>query len=96
MRIFRFTDEEISNALKHAASESEIEGVCWSLGISEQTFHRWRSSLGGLTPSEVGQILVMEEQNRKLKQLVDSLSVAQQIVQDVLDNSFQACRQRAI
>ena len=49
--------------------------VIRKMGISEQTFYRWKKLYGGLGPSEVLRLKQLEEENRKLKQLVADLSL---------------------
>jgi hypothetical protein len=44
------------------------------MGISEQTFYRWKKLYGGLSPSEIRRLIQLEEENRRLKQMVADLS----------------------
>jgi hypothetical protein len=53
-------------------------------GISEQTFYRWKKVYGGLGVGELRRVKQLEEENRKLKQLVADLSLDKHILQDVL------------
>jgi hypothetical protein len=53
-------------------------------GISEQTFCRWKKVYGGLGVRELRRLKRLEEENRKLKQLVADLSLDKHILQDVL------------
>ena len=52
--------------------------------ISEQTFCRWKKVYGGLGVGELRRLKLLEEENRKLKQLVADLSLDKHILQDVL------------
>jgi putative transposase len=52
--------------------------------ISEQTFYRWKKKYIGLGVAEVRRLRVLEEENRKLKQLVADLNLDMQMLQDVL------------
>ena len=54
------------------------------MGISEQTFYRWKKVCGGLGVGELWRLKLLEEENRKLKQLVADLSLDKHILQDVL------------
>jgi putative transposase len=54
------------------------------MGVSEQTFYRWRKVYGGLGVGELRRVKQLEEENRKLKQLVADLSLDKHILQDVL------------
>ena len=53
-------------------------------GISEQTFYRWKKVYGGLGVGELRRVKQLEDENRKLKQLVADLSLDKHILQDVL------------
>jgi putative transposase len=54
------------------------------MGIAEQTFYRWKKKYAGMGVAEVRKLRVLEEENRKLKQLVADLSLDKQMLQDVL------------
>ena len=56
--------------------------------ISEQTFYRWKKVYGGLGVSELRRLKLLEEENRKLKQLVADLSLDKHILQDVLSKKL--------
>lgn len=54
------------------------------LGVSEQTFYRWKKQFAGLGVAELRRLQTLEEENRKLKQLVADLSLDKKTLQDVL------------
>ncbi len=54
------------------------------MGISDATFYNWKKKFGGLAPSEVRRLKMLEEENRQLKQLVADLNLDKQMLQDVL------------
>ena len=58
--------------------------VVRKMGISEQTFYRWKKKFGDMLPSEVKKLRQLEEENRRLKQLVADLSLDKAMLQDVL------------
>ena len=66
----RFTDEEIVAILREAERVGSIKEVIRKHGISDQTFYRWRRMYGGMEASQVRRIKELEEENRKLKQLL--------------------------
>jgi len=53
------------------------------MGITEQTFHRWKQKYGGMMPSDVRKRKQLEEENRQLKKLVADLSLDKQMLQDL-------------
>lgn len=84
MKKSKFTEEQIAFALKQAESGSRVEEVCRKMGISQATFYAWRKKFGGLGVSELRRLRQLEEENRKLKQLVADLSLDKAMLQDVL------------
>ena len=84
MKRSRYTAEQVAFALRQAESGTQVSEVCRKMGISEQTFYRWKKRFAGMGVAEVRRLRVLEEENRKLKQLVADLSLDKQMLQDVL------------
>ena len=79
----RFTEEQISFALRQAESGTGVPEICRKLGISEPTFYRWKKQFGGMGLAEIRRLKQLEEENRKLKQLVADLTLDKTMLQDV-------------
>jgi putative transposase len=62
--------------------------VIRKMGISEQTFYRWKKKYGGLGISELRRLKQLEEENRKLKQMVADLSLDKHMLQEVLSKKL--------
>jgi putative transposase len=88
MKKTRFTEEQITLALHRAEDGTPIEEVCRKLGISNATFYKWKAKYGGLLPSEVRKLKQLEEENKRLKQLVADLSLDKLMLQDVLSKKL--------
>jgi putative transposase len=58
------------------------------MGITEQTYYRWKKKYGGLGMSELRRLKQLEEENRKLKQMVADLSLDKHMLQEVLTKKF--------
>ena len=58
--------------------------ICRKLGISEQTFYRWKKKFGEMVPSEIKKMKQLEKENRRLKGLVADLTLDKQILHEVL------------
>ena len=84
MKESRYTEEQIAYALKQAETGTPVAEVLRRMGISEQTFYRWKKLYGGLGVGELRRRKQLEDENRKLKQLVADLSLDKHILQDVL------------
>jgi putative transposase len=80
----RYTEQQIAFALKQAECGIAVEEVTRKMGISEATFYNWKKKYSGLGISELRRLKQMEEENRKLKQLVADLSLDKKMLQDVL------------
>jgi len=70
MRTSRFSEAQIIGVLQEQEAGSTTAEVCRRHGISEQTFYRWKAKYGGLEVSDAQRLRQLEEENRKLKQLV--------------------------
>jgi putative transposase len=84
MKKSQYTAEQIAFALRQAETGTPVPEVCRKMGISEQTFYRWKKRYFGMGIAEVKKLKILEEENRKLKQLVADLSLDKQMLQDVL------------
>lgn len=70
--------------MKQAELGVPVLDLCRKYGTSEQTFYRWRKKYGGLEAGELRRLKQLEEENRKLKQLVAELSLDKHVLQDVI------------
>jgi putative transposase len=80
----RFTEEQIAYALAQESTGQTIAEICRKLGVSEQTFYRWKKKFGSMGVAEVRRLKQLEDENAKLKRLVADLSLDKAILQDVL------------
>ena len=79
---------QIAFALRQAESGTAVAEIIRKLGISEQTFYRWKKRFAGLGIAELRRLRTLEEENRKLKQLVADLSLDKKMLQDVLSKKL--------
>jgi len=84
MKKSHFTEEQIAYALRQAETGTAVTEVCRAMGISEQTYYHWKKQYGRLGVQEIRRLKLLEEENRKLKQLVAGLSLDKLMLQDVL------------
>jgi putative transposase len=88
MKKSKFTEEQIAFALRQAETGTRVAEICRKMGISEQTFYRWKKKYGGLGVPELRRLRQLEEENRRLKRMVADLSLDKQMLQDVLSKKL--------
>ena len=84
MRRSKFSEQQIAFILRQAEEGVPIGKVCRKVGISEQTYYRWRKRYGGMMPSEMKRLKQLEEENMRLKKLVADLSLDKEMLQEVV------------
>ena len=88
----RFTAEQIIIKLREAEvaqSQGKTVGqVCKQIGVTEQTYYRWRKEYGGLRMDQAKRLKSLEQENARLKKLVADLSVDNQILKEVSSGNF--------
>ena len=88
MKKTRYTDEQIAFALRQAETGTPVQEVIRKMGICEQTFYRWKKLYSGLGSGELRRLKQLEEENRRLKQIVADLSLDKHMLQDVLSRKL--------
>jgi transposase-like protein len=88
----RYTAEQIITKLREAevalAKGQTTPQVCKKLGISEQTYYRWRKEYGGLRVDQAKRLKQLEHENARLKKLVADLSLDNSILKEVSSGNF--------
>lgn len=79
-----FTEEQIVAALRLAESGTSVADVCRKYGVTEQTFYRWKKKYAGVGVAELRRLKQLEEENRRLKQLVADLTLDKHMLQEVI------------
>ena len=88
MKRKRFSVEQITSVLQQVAGGVPVGDVCRRVGISAQTFYRWKKAYGAMLPSEARELKQLRDDNTKLKRLVADLSLDKVMLQDVLQKKF--------
>lgn len=84
MKKSRFTDSQIAGAIKQHELGVPVADIGRKMGIADATFYQWKKKYGSLDPSELKKLHVLEEENKRLKQLVADLTLDKSMLQDVL------------
>jgi putative transposase len=71
----RYTQDQILSVLKEIEAGASIASVARSSGISDQTIYAWREKYWGMTRSDLAEMKALQEENRRLKNIVAELSL---------------------
>jgi putative transposase len=88
MRRSRFSEEQIIRILGRVEAGELVKDVCRDIGISENTYYRWKAKFGGMDVSEARRLKELEQENRRLKAAVAELTLEKQALKDVLSRKF--------
>jgi len=89
MKRTRHTPEQIVGKLRQA--EADLAGgltigqVCQKLGVSEQTYYRWKKEYGGMKADALKRLKQLEQENARLKKAVADLTLDKQILKEAND-----------
>ena len=84
MKKSRFSEEQITFALRQVEAGTPVADVCRQMGISEATFYVWKKKYGNLGVTELRQMRQLQDENARLKRLVADLTLDRHILQEVL------------
>jgi len=88
----RFTAEQIVAKLREAeklqGQGATIPGLCRKLGVSEQTFYRWRTRYGALKEDEAHRLKALEQENARLKRTVAEQALDISMLRDLSKGNF--------
>ena len=84
MKKSRYSEEQMIGILKQSEAGVKTPDLCREHGISAATFYGWKSKFGGMDVSEAQKLKAMEDENRRLKQLVAELSLDKEALKSVI------------
>jgi len=88
----RYSAEEIVNKLREAevliAKGTTVAQACKQIGVTDQTYYKWRREYGGLKTDQAKRFKELERENARLKKLVADLALDKAMLQDVASGNF--------
>ncbi len=88
----RYQPEQIIGYLREAevllSKGSTIGEVCRKIGITEQTYYRWRRDYGSLSVDQAKRLKEIEKENVRLRKLVADLSLDKAILKEVAEGKY--------
>lgn len=88
MKKSRYSEEQIIGILKEVEGGMSIVEVCRKYGISDGTYYNWKAKYNGMTVSEAKRLRQLEDENRRLKQIVADLTLDNQALKAVVAKNF--------
>ena len=84
----RYTEEQIVVVLKESEAGAKTGELCRKHGMSEATFYKWKAKYAGLTVNELKRLRSLEEENRRLKQIVAQQALDNWALKELLSKNF--------
>ena len=80
----KYTEEQIIHALREVDAGAKVQDIVRRLGVTETTFYRWKSKYGGMEVPDAKRLKQLDDENRRLKQMVADLSLDLQAAKAVI------------
>jgi putative transposase len=88
MRTSRFTEEQIIGIIREYEAGAKLAELCRRHNVSSTTFSKWRARYGGMTASDAKRLKALEEENRRLKQLLADAMLDNQALKGLLAKNW--------
>jgi putative transposase len=84
----RYTDEQIIQVLKEGEAGASVSDLCRRYGMSDASYYKWKAKYAGLSVSELKRLKALEEENRRLKQIVADQALDNRALKELLSKNF--------
>ena len=88
MKARQYTEEQIIAVLKEGEAGASVTDLCRKYGMSDATYYNWKSRYAGLTVSDLKRLKALEEENRRLKQIVGEQALDIRALKELLSKNF--------
>jgi len=83
-----YTGEQIIAVLREGEAGAKAADLCRKYGVSDATYYNWKAKYAGLTVSELKRLKSLEEENRRLKQIVAEQALDNRALKELLSKNF--------
>jgi putative transposase len=84
----RYTEEQIIAVLKEGEAGVSVRDLCRKYGMSDGAYYNWKAKYAGLTVSELKRLKALEDENRRLKQIVGEQALDIRTLKELLSKNF--------
>jgi putative transposase len=84
----QYTEEQIIAVLKEGEAGAKVSDLSRKYGMSDATYYNWKAKYSGMTVSDIKKLKTLEEENRRLKQIVGEQALDIQALKDLLSKNF--------
>ena len=84
----KYTEEQIIAVLREGEAGTGVSDLCRKYGMSDATYYNWKARYAGLTVSEFKRLKALEEENRRLKQIVAEQALDIRALKELLSKNF--------
>ena len=84
MKKAKHTEEKIIGAVKQLEAGRPVKELARELGVTDQTLYNWKSKYGGMEVSDARKLRALEDENRRLKEMVADLSLDREVLKSVI------------
>jgi putative transposase len=84
MKEAKHTEEKIIGAVKQLEAGRRVKELARELGVTDQTLYNWKSKYGGMEVSDAKKLRALEDENRRLKEMVADLSLDREVLKGVI------------
>jgi putative transposase len=84
MKKTKHTEEQIIGVVKQMESGRAVKDLAREIGVTDQTLYNWRSKYGGMDVNEAKRLKSLEDENRRLKEIVADLSLDKEALKAVI------------
>jgi putative transposase len=84
----QYTEEQIIAVLKEGEAGAKVADLCRKYGMSDATYYNWKAKYYGMMVSDLKKLKALEEENRRLKQIVGEQALDIRVLKELLSKNF--------